>query len=349
MSLVSLSRSLTRTRPEKHDGAPYPVGFVLLPDFSMIAFSAALEPLRTANRITGKTLYEWVLIAPDGRSVRASNGIEIATSHTIDTMPALPMVLLAGGAGNEHYHNPHLHACLRRLALTDTILGAISAAPYVLARAGLLRNRRCTLHWERAGQFAEEFPDCIVTPDLFVSDGRILTCAGGTSAFDMMVSVIAGQLGPALARAVTDTCIYPGIRDGAAQQRMLTGRRLGIRNSTVAAVVEEMERNIERPLRLAELGKAVGLSPRQVGRLFREHLGEGPHQYYLRLRLDKAFDLISQSDRPIMEIALACGFSSSSHLSQSFFHRFGLTPREARLRDRRSRMSEYFGSLTDPD
>jgi transcriptional regulator GlxA family with amidase domain len=320
------------------------VGFVLLPEFSMIAFSAALEPLRTANRISGKTLYEWLLIAPEGNSVHASNGIEISTAFNIDTAPALPMVLLVGGAGNEHYHNPRLSAWLRRVALTSTTLGAISAAPYALARAGLLHNRRCTLHWERTGHFADEFPDCVVTQDIFVSDGRILTCAGGTSSFDMMVWVIAGQLGGALARAVSDTCIYPAIRDGGAKQRMGTERRLGTTNRYVVALVDEMERNIERPLNVAELARVVGLSARQVGRLFREHLGDGPHQYYLKLRLDRASILLSQSDHSILEIALACGFSSSSHFSQSFVTHFGLTPREARLRDR----GKTFGSIAEP-
>jgi transcriptional regulator GlxA family with amidase domain len=266
--------------------------------------------------------------------VRASNGIEIATRYTIDTMPARSMVLLVGSRGSEYYRSSKVMAWLRRMARIDTILGAVGAAPYALARAGLLHNRRCTLHWERAELFADEFPDAVITQDLFVSDGRILTCAGGMAPFDMMLWLIAGQRGEELARAVSDTCICPTIRDGSAQQRMDTAARLGVTNRHVIELVEAMERNIEHPLSLGELGRIVGLSSRHVGRLFRDYLGEGPHQYYLRLRLEKASILLSQSDQSILDIGLACGFSSASHFSQSFARHFGLAPGAARRRER---------------
>jgi transcriptional regulator GlxA family with amidase domain len=312
----------------------YPIGFVLLPDFPMIAFAAALEPLRTANRLSKKKLYDWILISTDGDSVRASNGIEIATACSIDTMPALPMVLVVGGTGIEHYHSPRVSAWLRRLARTNTRLGAISGAPYVFARAGLLHERRCTLHWEQIEHFAEAFPSCIVTQDIFVADGRLLTCSGGMAPLDMMLWVIAEQQGAELARAVSDTSIHPKIRERTEKQRMEIEARLGITNRHIVAVVDQMERNIEQPLGLGALSRVVGLSPRHLGRLFQEHLGEGPHQYYLRLRLERARVLLSQSDQSILDIGLACGFSSASHFSQSFARHFGLAPGAARRRER---------------
>jgi len=324
---------------ETEPAQPYAIGFVLLPHFPMIAFAAALEPLRTANRLSNSDLYKWVLIATEGNSVRASNGIEISTACAIDTMPTLPMVLVVGGTGIEHYDSPRVTAWLRRLGRTGTRLGAISGAPYVFARAGLLHDKRCTLHWEQIEHFAEAFPHSIVTQDIFVADGRLLTCSGGMAPLDMMLWLIGEQHGPELARAVSDTSIHPKIRERTEKQRMEIQARLGIANRHVVALVDRMERNLEQPLSLVELGRVVGLSPRHVGRLFQEHLGEGPHHYYLRLRLERARVLLCQSDQSILDIGLACGFSSASHFSQSFARHFGMAPGAARRRERPLRFS----------
>ena len=309
---------------------PIRIGFFLIPGFSMIAFASAVEPLRIANRICGREVYRWQFYSFDGTPVEASNGFAAIIHGAISDATALPTLFVCGGIGTEHYRNSHLYARLRRLASHGTAIGAVCTGTYVLARAGLLDGYRCTIHWENLAGFAEEFPDIEVIPELYEIDRNRFTCAGGTAAIDMMLSLIAGRLGHDVAAGVADQLMHHRIRSGYEGQRMELRARLNISHPKLLEAISAMEGSLESPMGCADLAETVGLSPRQLERLFRKLLNESPTRYYLGLRLDRARYLLLQTSLSILNVALACGFVSASHFSKCYREHFGWAPSDER-------------------
>ena len=191
---------------------------------------------------------------------------------------------------------------------------------------GLLDGYRCTVHWENLSGFIEEFPQLEVTSELFEIDRDRFTCSGGIAAFDLMLHVITGQHGFALASAVSDQFIHERIRDKRDRQRMALPARLGIRHPKLLAAIRRMEENLEEPVSRSELARTIRVSSRQLERLFRKYLGRTPTRFYLDLRLDKARQLLQQTDMTVLDVALACGFVSASHFSKCYRERFLRTP-----------------------
>jgi AraC family transcriptional regulator, glycine betaine-responsive activator len=314
-------------------GAPDSVhtfGFMLVPDFSMIAFTSALEPLRLANRSCGKQVYGWRLFSPDGQPVAASNGVTVAVDGAYADVGPMPAVVVCAGLDVHRFDHRELIAKLRTLAFYGVSIGAVCTGTYVLAKAGLLSGRKCTIHWENHDSFREEFADIEVTQELFEIDRNRFTCAGGTAAIDMMLSMITKQKGPDVAAQVTDQLIHHRIRDANERQRMELRARLGVAHPKLLAVVSEMEKSLETPLSCSELAEEVGLSTRQLERLFRKYIGEAPTKYYLSLRLNRARFLLRQTSMPILTIGLACGFVSASHFSKCYSEHFSRTPSQER-------------------
>ena len=305
-------------------------GFLMVPDFSMIAFTSAIEPLRLANRCAGRTLYGWRVFSPDGRPVAASNGIAIAVDGSYADVGPMPSVVVCAGIDVHRFDHRELIAKLRTLAFYGVSIGAVCTGTHVLARAGLLSGRRCTIHWENHDSFREEFGDIEVTQELFEIDRNRFTCAGGTAAIDMMLSMIVKQKGPDIAAQVTDQLIHHRQRDSHERQRMELRARLGVAHPKLLAVVSDMEKSLETPLSCADLARQVGLSTRQLERLFRKYIGEAPTKYYLGLRLNRARYLLRQTSMPILTIGLACGFVSASHFSKCYSEHFGKTPSQER-------------------
>ncbi len=314
---------------------PERIGFFLVPNFSMIAFTAAVEPLRIANRAAGRELYSWSVVSKSGGPVAASNGVAVTAQMSIADVdragrPGLPTLVLCSGIGAEHYADREVFAWLRRLDRQGADIGAVCTGALVLARAGLLDDHVCTVHWENLPGFMEAFPDIEVTDDLFEIDRNRFTCSGGTAALDMMLHLIRLQHGSELATQVSEQCIMDHIRDSSAHQRQPVGQRLHVHNPKLVRVIELMEANLEEPLAQDDLARHAGLSRRQVQRLFLRHLGRPPAKYYLELRLDRARHLLYQTDMPIIDVALACGFVSASHFSKCYRQMFGRTPRDER-------------------
>ena len=315
---------------------PETIGFFLVPNFSMIAFTSAIEPLRMANRMSGEDLYRWVLISKDGGSVTASNGIGVEPHAAMDEVNkggdglTVPSIAVVSGIEAERYKDRDVFAWLRRQDRKGTDIGALCTGSHVLARAGLLDGHRCTIHWENLPGFREEFPEIEVTDDLFAIDRDRFTCSGGMAALDMMLHLVARQHGSDLATQVSEQCIVDRIRGGEDHQRMPIGVRLGVYHPKLLDTIRLMEAQLEEPLSQAELARHVGLSRRQIGRLFIKHLGRSPAQYYRELRLERARHLLHQTDLPVIEVAMACGFVSASHFSKCYRQRYGSTPHEER-------------------
>jgi len=302
------------------------IGFYLIPGFSMIAFVAAVEPLRLANLVAGETIYSWYTMSKDGDTVHASNSIPINVGSTIDAVPPLETVFVCGGIDVQKHQRKDFFGFLRKQVAHGTGIGALCTGAHVLARAGLLDGHKCTIHWENLPAFVEEFPDLEVTSELYEIDRKRYTCAGGTAAADLMLNFISEQNGPELAAMVADELIMHRIREKGEGQRMDLRTRLGVSHPKLLAVVSLMEENLETPLSAAELAESVGLSTRQLERLFRTYLKAPLTRYYLQLRLNRARFLLRQTSLPVFDVALAAGFVSASHFSKCYRESFGRTP-----------------------
>ncbi len=319
---------------------PEAIGFFMIPNFSMIAFASAIEPLRLANRLGEKALYEWALISRDGGPVTASNGISINPHFSMSELDAgtakqrVSTLIMVSGVGAEVYDDQETFAWLRRLDRRGADIGALCTASHLLARAGLLDGRVCTLHWENIPSFRETYPDIEVTDDLFKIDGNRFTCSGGTAALDLMLHLIRAEHGEELANRVSEECILDRVRGGHDHQRMPLAVRLGVDNRRLIDSIHLMETHLEEPLSQVELAAAVGISRRQLERLFRRHMGRPPNRHYMQLRLDRARKLLLQTDMTVVDVAMACGFVAASHFAKCYRQFYGLTPRQARVSGR---------------
>src|SRR4249920_2147565 len=307
------------------------VGFLLVPGFALMSYAAAIEPLRAANLLSGQELYRWWHAAPRGKPVMASNGVAIITDCGTDKDRTADMVFVCAGGNPATFDDKSVFAWLRRLARRGVAIGGISGGPYLLAKAGLLDERRATLHWEHLPAFREAFPDVAVVPSLFEIDGNRITCSGGISALDMMVALIERDHGRQLAAAVGDWFLHTHIREGMGPQRMDLRLRLGIADEKLLRVLRRMEESVEAPQPRAELALLAGVSVRQLERLFRRHLGHGIHRQYSSMRLERARQLLRETTLPVLDVAIATGFSSSSQLARACKRTFGETPSSTRL------------------
>ena len=306
------------------------VGFLLVPGFALMSYTAAIEPLRAANLLSGKTLYRWWHAAPSGEPVSASNGVAVIPDCGTHTERSADLVFVCAGGNPATFNDQTTFSWLRRLARKGSTLGGISGGPFLLARAGLLDDRRATLHWEHMPAFREAFPHVVVVPSLFEIDGNRITCSGGISALDMMVALIERDHGRPLAAAVGDWFLHTHIREGYGPQRLDLRYRLGIADEKVLRVLGVMEMNLEQPIPRGELAQEAGISLRQLERLFHEYVGHGIHQHYRWLRLERARHLLRETSLPVLDVALATGFGSASQFSRAYAQTFGEPPSRTR-------------------
>ncbi len=309
---------------------PQRFGFVLVPQLTQIALVGAVETLRLANRVSGRTLYAWTLLSIDGSPVQASNGLEIAAHGDLSVGDGLDAIVVCGGLDPAVVNERRLLAWLRTESRRGRDIGSICNGSLTLAKAGLLDGYRCTIHWENLAGFVEAYPEIEVSTELYEIDRSRFTCAGGTAAIDLMLNLIARQHGHELAAKVADHCLHERIRDSHDHQRMSLPARLGVRHPKLLAIIKLMEENLEEPMSRSSLAEHAGLSARQLERLFRKYLNRSPARYYLELRLNRARLLLLQTDMSVIDVALACGFVSASHFSKCYRDFFGHTPRRER-------------------
>src|SRR6185437_3946910 len=286
------------------------VGFFLVPGFSMMALSAATEPLRAANRVSGRDVYSWHLLSVDGLEVSSSSGFRLVPEFSIGERGELALLIVVSSLDVTEFHDQRVFAWLRRLAQSNCRLGAVSTGTLLLARAGLLNGYRCTIHWELRRDFAEEFPDIEATRDLFCIDRNRVTCGGGTAALDLMLALIAERHGHFIAAEVAEQFLHTRIRPPGESQRMAVQWRYGITDRRMVRVINLMEQNIEHPLHTQTLAQIAGISRRQLERRFLGEFGKTPSRFYVELRLKHAQALLLQSTDSLLAVALKCGFSS---------------------------------------
>ncbi len=304
------------------------IGFLVLPNFTMIGFSSAVETLRIANMAAHQMLYKTVIIAASHDPVTASSGMRILPDYSIDDAPQLDTVFVVGANPiiSNHGSRPLIN-WLRKLAHQRVPLGGICTGSHLLARADLLKGYRCTIHWEDIEALKERFPGIIISNQLFELDRDRYTCSGGVASMDMTLQLIARESGgTAIAARAAELLLCDRVRGEREQQRVPLRMILGSTQPKLSQVVAIMEANLEETIGLDELASLNELSVRQLERLFHKYLQRTPSQYYLELRLSRARQLLLRSESQVRDIALSCGFASPAHFSKCYSRYFGVSP-----------------------
>ncbi|MFD0858077.1 GlxA family transcriptional regulator [Roseovarius aquimarinus] len=325
-SQYGTATGLSAAKPASASAAPRRFVFVLIDNFTLLSFAAAVECLRIANRMAEKTIYEWSVIGDSDDVIACSAGSRFQLDGSLGELSRDDTVLLCGGIEIQQAATKRMLNWLRREARRGLKMGGLCTASYLLARAGLLDGKRATIHWENHDSFSEEFPEVNLTKSVFTVDGARMTTAGGTSSIDLMLNIIAQDHDEKLANAVADQLIYSSIRTDQDTQRLSVPTRIGVRHPKLSQVIQMMESNVEEPISPATLARDAGMSTRQLERLFRRYLSRSPKRYYMELRLQKARNLLMQTDMTVINVALACGFSSPSHFSKCYRAHYNTTP-----------------------
>jgi AraC family transcriptional regulator, glycine betaine-responsive activator len=307
------------------------IGFLLLDNFTLISLASAIEPLRMANQLAGRELYRWYTLSYDGEPVCASDGLKVTPDATIKTPLGLDMVVVCGGVGPQRSVQREHVSWLQGQARLSRRLGAICTGSWALAKAGLLDGYEVSTHWECMAAMCEAFPRIGLTTRLFAIDRDRATCTGGTAPLDMMLNLITRDHGRELAAGISEMFICERVRSEQDQQRIPLRHMLGTTQPKLLEIVALMEANLEEPIGLDELAAYVGISRRQLERLFQKNLHCSPSRYYLKLRLTRARQLLKQTPMSIIEVASACGFVSTPHFSKCYREFFGIPPRDERL------------------
>ncbi|MEO1681066.1 MAG: GlxA family transcriptional regulator [Pseudomonadota bacterium] len=312
---------------------PQHVLFALVEDFTHVSFSCAVDPLRIANLVSGKDLYRWSYASLDGAHAKSSDGTVTLVHHAFEALPTADLLFVLSGLDMQYKNHDRLTVALRKIDRhSQTRIGAICSGAWILAHAGFLNGQRAAIHWDYHDSFMEAFPEVNLVRSVFVSDERFITASGGTAAADLMLHLIERDHGFDLSVAVADQLVYNTVRDASAGQKVSLQSRSGARNPHLAAAIARMRERLDEPISPAEIARELGISVRQLERLFGKHLNTSPKKYYMEMRLERARSLLLQTEMAIVDIAIACGFQSPGHFSRVYRTAFGVPPMMQRSR-----------------
>lgn len=309
---------------------------IVTPNFNLAATVGFLDPFRAANYLNGSILFRWEIVSASGGEIIASNGLSIGT-RALREVKGQPqdMVIVSSSWAPETYNSAPVHGALLRWARAGVTLGALDTGAFILAEAGLLKGKRATTHYEHIDSLKELYPETEITEDLFVFDGKLITCCGGSASTDFALHIIRSMHGDSLANAAARYLFHQSLRPQGSSQNPGSIEPLG---STAPGVLKRairiMEENLEEALSIPQICKRVRLSQRQLDRIFGQFVRKSPVLYYRDIRLDRARSLVTQTDMRLSEVAVACGFASQTHFSRAYRERFGLAPRTDRIEGR---------------
>ena len=257
--------------------------------------------------------------------------MQVAPDSSIDDALLLDTVIVCGGTGIQSAVTREHITWLRTQARRTKRMGGVCTGSWALAQAGLLDGFDCSVHWEFLAAMQEAFPRVNLSSSLFTLDRDRFTSSGGTAPMDMMLHLISRDHGHELSAAISDMFVYERIRNEQDHQRVPLKHMLGTHQPKLQEIVALMEANLEEPIDLDELANYVGLSRRQLERLFQKYLKSSPSRYYLKLRLIRARQLLKQTSISIVELSVVCGFVSTPHFSKCYRECFGIPPSDERL------------------
>ncbi|BAL23888.1 GlxA family transcriptional regulator [Azoarcus sp. KH32C] len=313
-------------------GRPIVVVVLLVPPVSLSTLGTIVDPFAEANRLGGRRFYDLRLVSVDGAPVSLSGGGRIAVEG------ALPLVLHCHALFvASDFHVPGadeetILAQLARIARCGTAFCGNRGGTGWLAHAGLLEDRRVAVHWEEMAFYRERHPALVHCASLYEIDGERLTASSNQAMMDMILYLVAQQIAPSLADDIARQFGLDRIRPGHEKQAVPATSRISQHPPKLNEALLVMEANLEEPLTSDEIADCVGISRRQLERLFKQNLDILPSKYYQVLRLERARQLIVRTQQSIVQIGLSCGFSSGSHFATAYRAHFGVTPREDRAR-----------------
>ncbi len=299
--------------------------FCLIPKFSMLSLCTALEPLRIANRISGKELFDWSLCT-ETSDVRSSLGFSVPIREGLPPVKSRDIIIVCAGPSVERFRSQLLLEWLRKATMHGATVGGLFTGTHMLALAGLLEGKKVSILQEEHDRFQEKFSDVRVSVSPYSIDGKFLTASGGISAMDLMLALIAHHAGADLARNVCKHLMYKSPQPFQTFPKIHGREPADALHPKVQEVISLMANALDQPLNVKELADRADISPRQLQRFFKSDLSQSPLQYYLDLRLMHARDLLYQTSMSVREVSSACGFASQSTFSKRFRHRFGVSP-----------------------
>lgn len=307
--------------------------FVLVEEFSHLAFSCSIEPLRIANLVSESNLYSWSFISENGETATSSNGSTMLVHGGYQELPQFDRLFVLSGINMRNHMSKPLLAMLRRQRSRGADkIGALCSAAWVLAEAGFMDGMEAAIHWEYHDSFLETFPDVKLVRNVFVADETHMTASGGTATADLMLHLIEKDHGFDLSAAVADQMVYNTAREATAEQRVSLQSRNGMRNAHLVKAIQQMNASLEAPVSPSVIAAVLGISTRQLERTFGKYLNTSPKRYYMELRLERGRRLLIQTEASITEVALACGFQSTGHFSRVYRTAFGVSPSAQRGR-----------------
>ncbi len=302
------------------------IAIVLVPQFSMSAFSAALEPFRIANQLTGQPLYHWRLLSEDGKPVRASNGVEVCVDGNLSDTERDTLVFVCSGVEPQKMTTDAVAHWVRRQWRNGRIVVGLCTGAHALAQAGILSGKQFTLHWENLPAFREMYPDLEPLEQLYTVDGRIMTCSGGSAATDLCVKLIKDSHGQLLSQEVLNMCLVPFQRAGTDRQTASQSAAIGTRNQKLVEMVVYFEEHLEEGVNLEAASAQVGVSRRQMERLFKQYTGTSPREYLMNMQLQRGRALLAETNLSVAEVAIASGFLSAVSFSKRYRSKYGQSP-----------------------
>ena len=317
---------------------PLHVAFILLEHFSMMAFTAAVDALVTANLVRTAPLFSYQTVGLDSTQVKSDLGIEISTGTELSQLQTeakddYDMLIVCGGYRCSIDVHPALTEYLKSQSTPQIIFGGLWNGAIALAQAGLMDDTQCAIHPENHAFLKEKYPKVHVSDQIFVTDNNRISCAGPNSALEMMLKIIERLQGKDIVRAIREILSCDQLAENSQNRLTQLSDKTNLPES-LRELIQLMTANIEEPLSVEELCNFVGVSRRQAERLFQNHLETSPSKYYLELRITQARRLLLQTSHSITDIALACGFVSSSHFSNCYKDYFGTAPTFAREQHR---------------
>lgn len=305
---------------------PYAIGFLLVDGFSLMSFASACEPLRVANLISDKNLYHVRNVPVMGSQAESSNGVLVKASAQIGENVDFDLVFVIGDNSSADIYNVRVMQWLQLLSRSGVALGGVGAGVLMLAKAGLLDGYTFVLHDKYAEGLIRVQASFKRVQELFFVDRDRYSCVGGAAAIDMMHALIESHHGEKLAEDVSEYLLFNKARRSGNISQSDIKKRFGVDRQPILLAIEAMHNNLNVPYSLEDISKCAGVGTRQLNRLFRENNNCGTMQFYLKLRLEEACELLERTVLPVMKIAGSCGFKNTAHFAKVFKKEFGKSP-----------------------
>lgn len=322
-----MALSLSQAQPVEA-AAPRRFVFVLMPSFSPFDLASAVEALSAANNFDRIHRFDWRVINETGQPMQAANGLTVAVDGALSEVGRGDLVMVLGGSLT--HGSDILFGWLRRAFRLGAWLGGIGGGTAILARAGVVSDRQVTTHWSLRSALIEQYPALHLSRSIFTVDRGLATCAGGAAVLDMMLHLITEGHGSEVGLAVADQLVCSAARSSQQDQTIAEHCRTGQRHEKLTEALSLMRREMEDPWSPSEIAAHVGLSTRQLERLFARYLNASPKVFYTRLRLENARALLQQTNMRIIDVAIASGFGSQTHFSKLYRRHYGIPPHQER-------------------